>query len=122
MHDTLLAPSEALFLALVEEGQAAPGGLFNSFLVPMILIFGIMYLIVLRPESKKRKKREEMLGQLKKGDKVMTNSGMYAAVTQIQGEIVTLQVADGIRIRFNRAAVQDVLEDSSDSGDDSKSD
>lgn len=90
---------------------AAPSSPFSSMLWPLILILGIFWVVMIGPERKQRKKREEMLESLKKGDKVMLNSGLYAAVAQVQEDIVTLQVADGVRMRFNRSAVQAVLED-----------
>jgi len=61
------------------------------------------------PERKQRKKREAMLGTLKKGDKVMTTGGMFATVAGIQDDVVTLQVAEGVRMRFTRQAVQTIV-------------
>ena len=51
-----------------------------------------------------------MLGAMKKGDKVMTSSGMYGQVVAMADDVITLQVADGVRLKFNRAAIQQVLE------------
>jgi len=93
------------------EGGGAASSLFGGgFLVPMLLIFGIFYFVLIRPERKKQRTREGMLKTLKKGDKVLTTSGIYANVVGVQEDLVTLQVADGVRIRFTRAAVQAVLE------------
>ncbi len=90
--------------------QAKPGGLFGgNFLVPMMLIIGIFYVVLILPERKKQKAREAMLGNLKKGDQVMTTSGLFGSVGQVQENIVTLVVADGVRLRFNRSAIQDVM-------------
>lgn len=94
--------------------EAAPTSPFSSMLWPLILILGIFWIVMIGPERKQRKKREEMLESLKKGDKVMLNSGLYAAVAQVQDDVVTLQVADGVRMRFNRSAVQTVLEEPAD--------
>ena len=101
------------FLLLVQEGgestSAAPST--GSFWVPMVLIGVVMYFVLIGPERKNRKKREGLLAGLKKGDKVMTTSGIYGAVTQVQADVVTLQVADGVRMRFTRQAVQGLLEE-----------
>ena len=86
----------------------APGGL-GDFLLPMILIVGIFYVVLFLPERKKQKKRKEMLATMKKGDKVMTSSGLYASVAQVQDDVIVLQVADGVRLRFSRSAIQNVL-------------
>jgi len=92
-----------------EEGgeTTSPGG-FPW--IPMILILGIFYVVLILPERKKQKQRKEMLGTMKKGDKVMTSSGMYGNVVAIAEDVITLQVADGVRLKFNRAAIQQVLE------------
>jgi preprotein translocase subunit YajC len=63
------------------------------------------------PERKNRRKREEMLAALKKGDKVMTNGGMYATIVGVQDNVVTLQIAEGVRVRFSRQAIQALAEE-----------
>jgi preprotein translocase subunit YajC len=88
--------------------EEAGGGL-GSFLVPMLLIIGIFYVVLILPERKKQKARDAMLKEMQKGDRVMTSSGIYGSVAQVQDDVVTLQVADGVRMRFNRAAIQTVL-------------
>ena len=101
-------PSPVLFGLLQEPETQSPGGA-GSFLIPMILIIGIFYVVLFLPERKKQKKRKEMLDAMKKGDRVMTSSGLYGNVAQIQDDVVVLQVADGVRLRFNRVAIQQVL-------------
>ena len=61
---------------------------------------------LIAPERKRRKKHEALLSQLKKGDEVITNAGLYGQVVQIQDQVVTLQVADGVRMKFSLQAVQ----------------
>lgn len=94
---------------------AQPVGGLDGFLrgpFPMlILIVAVFYFLMIRPEKKQRKKREEMLGKLQKGDKVMTTGGLYAVVAQVQDQIVTLQISEGVRARFAVSAVQSVLQD-----------
>ena len=78
----------------------------------LLLVAGVValfYFVMVLPEKKNRKKRTDMLSALKKGDKVMTNSGIYGSVAMVKGEVVTLQVADGVRMRFSRGAIQNVL-------------
>lgn len=119
MHQLLLLP-----LLLVQDGATAPatGGtpaaqpgivesLFGSMLFPLILCFGVFWLLILRPESKQRKKRMEMLAAITKGDKVQTNSGLYGTVVQVQDGVVTLQVDEGVRLRFAQSAIGSVITD-----------
>ncbi len=98
--------------ATQEEPAPAPApGLFGgNFLVPMVLIVGIFYFLLIRPEKRKQQTRDRMLKALKKGDKVMTTSGIFASVVAIQDDVATLQVAEGVRVRFSRAAIQTVVE------------
>jgi preprotein translocase subunit YajC len=93
-----------------EEPGGLFGGGFTSFM-PLVLIFAIFWFVMIAPERKNRKKRELMLKAMKKGDKVMTNGGMFATVAAVQDDVITLQVADGVRVRFSRSAVQNVVED-----------
>jgi preprotein translocase subunit YajC len=90
---------------------ASSGGSPLNMLILMVLIGGVFYFLMIGPDRKARKKREAMLGAMKKGDRVMTSSGIYGSVAAIQEDVVTLQVADGVRMRFSRAAIQTILED-----------
>jgi preprotein translocase subunit YajC len=78
-------------------------------LVPMMLCIVVFWLIVVRPEKKNRKVREEMLGGLKKGDPVVTSGGIHGSVVGVKDEVVTIQVADGVRMRFSIHAVQTLV-------------
>ena len=109
----------ALILLLQEAPttqQPAPSA--GSMWLPLVLVGLVFYFVLIGPERKNRKKRETMLAELKKGDRVMTSSGLYAQVAQVQGEEVTLQVADGVRLRFALQAVQTKIEP--DAGDEKK--
>lgn len=74
-------------------------------LMPMILIFLVFYVIWFLPLKKKQKKLDEMLANLAKGDKVVTNGGLYGKVIKAEGEIVILELADNVRVRVTRRAI-----------------
>jgi len=82
-------------------------------LVPMLLIFGVMYLLVIRPQQKRSKETQRMLSELKKGDEVVTTGGMIGRISGIKDTEITLQVQDGVRIRIQRSAVTGRLKTSS---------
>lgn len=86
-------------------------GLLVSF-VPFILIFILFYFLLIMPQQKRAKKKKEMIDGLKKGDRVMTSGGMIGTVVTLSTKVVTLQVAEGTRIKVNRSYVEEVLEDS----------
>jgi preprotein translocase subunit YajC len=71
----------------------------------MLLIFGVMYFIVIRPQSKRAKETQRMLSELKKGDEVVTTGGVIGRISGIKDTEITLQVQEGVRIRIQRSAV-----------------
>jgi preprotein translocase subunit YajC len=83
------------------------GGL-GGFLLPLLLMFGIMYFLVIMPQQRQRKKVQEMLSAIKNGDKVITTSGIYGTINGIDGETYILKVADNVKIRIARAAIAQV--------------
>src|SRR5262252_10982794 len=83
------------------------GGL-GGFVIPLALMFGIMYFLVILPQQRQRKKVQEMLGAVKNGDKVVTTSGIYGTINGIDGDTFILKVADNVKIRIARAAIAQV--------------
>jgi preprotein translocase subunit YajC len=83
-------------------------GGFGGFLIPLGLMFGIMYLMVIMPQQRQRKKTQEMLAALKTGDKVITNGGIYGTVNGIDGDTIILKIADQVKIRIARSAITQV--------------
>ena len=79
-------------------------------LAPFLIVGVLFFVLLILPERKKQKKRTSMLSALKKGDRVMTSSGIFGTVVSLSEEVVVLQVADGVRLRFTRSAVQTVVE------------
>lgn len=91
--------------------QAAGGGadLFTSFL-PIILIFVVFYFLLIRPQQKKVKQHRDMVGALRRGDKVVTAGGLVAMVTKVISDTeVQLELAEGVRVRAMRHTIQDVM-------------
>ena len=76
--------------------------------IPLVLMFGIMYLLVIMPQQRQRKKMQQMLSELKNGDRVITNGGIYGVINGIDGDTVILKVADQVKIRIARAAIAQV--------------
>lgn len=88
------------------DGGQGPAAMFQSFL-PLILIFAIFYFLLIRPQSKKAKEHKQVLENLKKGDKIMTNGGIYGVIEDIDADAVTLKVGIGgdVKIKVNRSYV-----------------
>lgn len=88
-------------------GVGGPSQLI-SFL-PLVLVFIIFYFLLIRPQQKKSKEHQQMLGKLRKNDEVMTSGGIYGKVTALTDSIVTLEVAPNVRVRVNRPQISAVL-------------
>ncbi|HXN96045.1 MAG TPA: preprotein translocase subunit YajC [Candidatus Acidoferrales bacterium] len=90
--------------------QATGGGGFGGFLIPLGLMFAIMYFMVIMPQQRQRKKVQAMLAELKSGDKVITNGGIYGTVNGIDGDSVILKISaePQVKIRIARAAIAQV--------------
>jgi len=90
--------------------QASGGGGFGGFLIPLGLMFAIMYFMVIMPQQRQRKKVQAMLAELKAGDKVITNGGIYGTVNGIDGDSVILRISSEpqVKIRISRAAIAQV--------------
>ena len=80
-----------------------------SFPVMMALMFGILYFMVIRPQSQERKKLEKKISELKKGDKVLTTSGMFATVVSVEADRAVLKISDETKVEFAKSAIAQVL-------------
>lgn len=95
--------------AWAQTGGAAPdtsAGLLS--LIPFILIFIVFYFLLILPQQRRQKKQRELLDGLKKGDKVITSSGIWGTVTNLDKETATLQVADNTKIRLQRDHISSI--------------
>ncbi len=74
-----------------------------------VAFFAIFYLLAFRPQQVQQKRYREMLGRLKKGDRVVTRGGLFAVIVEIKDNQVTLELAQNLRVRAERSAVQSVV-------------
>jgi len=86
-----------------------PAGILQMVL-PFAAMFAILYFIVLRPQQRQKAERERMLGALKKGDRVVTTSGIHGTVVGLAEHTITLRVADQVKMDFDRGSVGRVVE------------
>ncbi|MFO7717714.1 MAG: preprotein translocase subunit YajC [Desulfohalobium sp.] len=90
-------------------GGAAQGNPIMAFM-PLIILFVIFYFLLIRPQQKKAKEHKEMLGNLKKGDRVITGGGLYGRIVAASEEVLTLEVADNVHVKINRNYVSTLVE------------
>lgn len=74
-------------------------------LVPFFVIFAVMYFLIIRPQGKRQKEHQKFLTELKRGDEVITASGILGRIEGLTDKFVTLEIADGVRVRMLRAQV-----------------
>jgi preprotein translocase subunit YajC len=97
----------SLLMAAPEGGSASGGGAFLQF-VPFIAIIAIFYFLIIRPQNKKQKETQRMLGALKKGDKVVTIGGIHGVIQTVRDQSIILKVDDNVKLEFNRSAISNV--------------
>ncbi len=105
---SFLTTTFAPLALLIEEAPTQPGG--SSMLVPFVLILGVFYFLLIRPESRRRKQHDEMLGNLGKGDTILTNGGIVGKVVMVKENLLTLEISDGVRIKLVRHAIQGIVD------------
>ena len=92
--------------------QAAAGGGGSGFeaFLPLILIFGVFYVLLIRPQQKKMKEHKATLSAIRRGDKVVTGGGIVGTVTKVIDDLeVTVEIADGVKVRVQRGLISTVL-------------
>lgn len=89
--------------------MAPPGGgdtgSFLQALIPMVLIFAVFYFLLIRPQQKKQQEHKTMIENLKKGDGIITQGGLYGKIVGMTDQVVTLEIADKVRVKVSRAHI-----------------
>jgi preprotein translocase subunit YajC len=100
------------FLALGGAGGGSAGGAGGLMsMAPFVLIIGIFYFFIIRPQNKKQKETQKMIEGAKKGDKVVTIGGIHGTVTSTEEKTVTVKVDENCRLKLNRSAIATVVAD-----------
>lgn len=82
-----------------------------STLIMFGLIIGIFYFLILRPQQKRQKERQKLLDAVKKGDKIITSAGLHGTVSGVDDKTLLIQVADNVKMKFDRSAVASILKE-----------
>jgi len=80
-----------------------------SFPVMMGLMFAVLYFIVIRPQNAERKKLQQRIESLKKGEKVITSSGIFATVVSIEQDRAVLRISEETKVEFSKSSIAQVL-------------
>jgi len=91
------------------QGAGAGGGDLFGALMPLVLIFVVFYFLLIRPQQKKQKAHQAKLGAIRRKDKITLGGGIYGTVTNVQDDELTVEIAEGVKVKVARATVMDVL-------------
>ncbi len=98
--------STFLFMGAQQGQDANPIGTF----LPIVLIFGVMYFFMIRPQMKKQKEHQSMLSSLEKGDKIVTSGGIFAKIVSIKENALTVEIGKDYKVDILKSAVSQKLE------------
>ncbi len=100
--DFLISPAYA-------QAAGAPAGAGYSQILILVVFVAIFYFMLIRPQQKRQKEQQAMLAKLASGDEVVTSGGILGRITEVGDSFVTLEVADGVRIRVQRGQVSQLM-------------
>lgn len=85
------------------------GGMAGSFIPMMVVMFIVIYFFMIRPEQKKQKQKQNMMGNLKKGDKVLTIGGVYGTVGNVKDDVVMVKISENTTVKLAKSAISNVI-------------
>jgi preprotein translocase subunit YajC len=95
--------------AFAQAAPAAGGGSFLIQLLPFVMILGIMYFLIIRPQQNRLKEHKNMIASIKRGDTIVTSGGIVGKVVRVIGDAeLQVEIAEGVRVRVVRSTVSEV--------------
>ena len=101
-------PDMDFFIADAHAQTGAGGDPTFSFIM-LIALFAVFYFVLIRPQSKRQKEHKAMVASLSKGDEVVTNGGLLGKITNVGDSFVTIEIADGMKVKVQRMAVASLM-------------
>ncbi|MFQ3188804.1 MAG: preprotein translocase subunit YajC [Gammaproteobacteria bacterium] len=94
--------------AMAQSAGAQSGGTFE-LIIPLVLMFAIFYFLLIRPQQKKAKEHKKLIGELKKGDELITTGGLLAKIIEVDDSFLTCEISDKVEVKIQVNAVATVL-------------
>jgi preprotein translocase subunit YajC len=96
--------------AWAQAGGGGGGSDIFTAMLPLVLIFAVFYFLLIRPQQKKMKTHQQMIGNLQRGDKIVTGGGLHGTVTKVLNEVdVMVEIAEGVRVKVARGTITTLL-------------
>lgn len=102
--------ADLAFAAASPPGGSGGSSALLTQVVFFAAIFGIFYFLLIRPQQRQKREREQMLSRVKKGDRVVTASGLHGTVLGVNDHTVTLRVDNQVKLEFDRSAIGRIVE------------
>ena len=83
-------------------------GMLNSLLIPTMLIIGIMYFLMIRPQQKRLKEHQAMVAAIRRGDTIVTSGGIIGKVAKVEDQELQVEIAEGVKIKILRSTISEV--------------
>ena len=99
-----MLPTTLPFAMAAPPAEGGGGGL-GSMLIPLVLMFAIFYFLIIRPQQRRYKEHQKMVDSLGRGDRILTNGGLYATVQDVKDDMIVAQIADGVKVEIAKSAV-----------------
>ncbi|MCC6864918.1 MAG: preprotein translocase subunit YajC [Ignavibacteria bacterium] len=80
-----------------------------SSLLPFVLIIAVFYFLILRPQQKRQKERQKLLEGVKKGDKIITSSGIHGSVEGVEDDSILVKIADNVKVKMDKSAIGTIV-------------
>ncbi len=97
-------------LALSSPGGSAGGGSALAGFIPIILMFGVFWFLIIRPQRKQAAQRKDMISAIKRGDKIVTNGGLFATVRDVKGDRLVVTIAENVKVEVTKSSVNIIEE------------
>jgi preprotein translocase subunit YajC len=94
--------------AYAQSGGAGPGGGFSPIII-LVVFVAVFYFLVIRPQQRRVKDQQSMISRLASGDEVVTSGGMLGRITEVGDNFITLEIADGVRVKVQKAQVTQLM-------------
>ncbi len=95
--------------AFAQTAPAGAGGMDLMGLLPLVLMFVLLYFLMIRPQAKKAKEHKNLVASLQKGDEVVTGGGILGKVTKVSDQYLSIEIAPNVEIQVQRFTIQLVL-------------
>ncbi len=92
-------------LAMSIPGGGAGGGSAMAGFIPIILMFGVFWFLIIRPQKKQADQRKAMISAIKRGDKIVSNGGMFGTVRDVKGDRLVVTISENVKVEMSKSSV-----------------